>query len=498
MQTINTNQEIKAYNNNLKYSVNALINSNKSSQSQSDKNNFVNNFKNSNNNNTSAKMSEIIRPILTQRNPSYSAKVAGSNHKLANSKTSVSLIRNESFKKPSQNNLENSFNSFSSSSMKIIPNPIHLSCQKNSRILSNNQPETKTGLIVSKSNDSTNSTSLSNNTQPSHRHQKIVVQASTSDLLRCFASFLSQRCSQLFKEVNKTRQRFDPRETISWLRMADRALLLQGWQDVAFLNPVNVIFFYMMVRDSLKPIELRTIYDLQCNIMACLYLAFSYMGNEISYPLKPFLVEVNRDLFWQRTIMLMSKLSGNMLRINQDPKFFTELFYELKSYSVHANNQYSVASNPKVDMSLSLNHPPPQTTTFKSLHNTKNFNSTSTISLSELNAINNINNSKLDKLKENQNINNTIDSKNYHTLMKPISSSQLLLNKTNKINENSSHFFASLQKPEALYETKVDLPKIESVSVAKIKPECFNFLNKNDQFVMYGATNEEQSLTYCI
>ena len=64
--------------------------------------------------------------------------------------------------------------------------------------------------------------------------------------------------------------------------------------------------------------------------------------------------------------------------------------------------------------------------------------------------------------------------------------------------ENSSHFFASLQKPEALYESKVDLPKIESVSVAKIKPECFSFLNKNDQFVMYGATNEEQSLTYCI
>jgi len=131
MQTINTNQEIKAYNNNLKYSVNALINSNKLSQSQSDKNNFVNNFKNSNNNNnTSAKMSEIIRPIFTQRNPSFSAKVAANSHKLVNSKTSVSLIRNESFKKPSQNNLENSFNSFFSSSMKVIPNPIHLSCQK--------------------------------------------------------------------------------------------------------------------------------------------------------------------------------------------------------------------------------------------------------------------------------------------------------------------------------------------------------------------------------
>lgn len=184
-----------------------------------------------------------------------------------------------------------------------------------------------------------------------HKHQKIVVQASTSDLLRCFATFVSQQCSHLVREsyFNDSQKynssRFDPRDTICWMRTADRALLLQGWEDIAFMNPVNVVFVYLLVRESLNPEEIKCSYDLQCNIMACCYLAFSYMGNEISYPLKPFLIEDNRDIFWQRICNLMSKLSHCMLKINQDQKFFTELFYELKSYSL-------ISLNPKTDIAL--------------------------------------------------------------------------------------------------------------------------------------------------
>ena len=180
--------------------------------------------------------------------------------------------------------------------------------------------------------------------QPTHK--KIVVQASTSDLLNCFAQFIAQRCAHLSREtyINPLcymnndigkKIKFEPRDTINWLRSADRALLVQGWQEIAFMNPVNVVFVYLLVRDTLKSSEsVKTVYHLQCNIMACLYLAFSYMGNEISYPLKPFLIEENRSIFWQRTCDLMNKLSANMLRINRDPRYFTELFYELKSYSL--------------------------------------------------------------------------------------------------------------------------------------------------------------------
>jgi hypothetical protein len=96
-----------------------------------------------------------------------------------------------------------------------------------------------------------------------------------------------------------------------------------------------------MVRDTLATTAVQSAYELQCHLMSCLYLAYAYMGNEISYPLKPFIgADESRDLFWQRVIDLMSLMSAPMLRINQDPRFFTELFYELKSYSptLVANN----------------------------------------------------------------------------------------------------------------------------------------------------------------
>ena len=65
---------------------------------------------------------------------------------------------------------------------------------------------------------------------------------------------------------------------------------------------------------------------------------FSYMGNEISYPLKPFLVETDKEKFWDRCVDIINKLSESMLRINSEPGFFTEIFTELKD--VGANIEY--------------------------------------------------------------------------------------------------------------------------------------------------------------
>ena len=64
----------------------------------------------------------------------------------------------------------------------------------------------------------------------------------------------------------------------------------------------------------------------------------SYMGNEISYPLKPFLVESDKDKFWDRCVDIINRLSEPMLRINAEPAFFTEVFTELKN--VGANIEY--------------------------------------------------------------------------------------------------------------------------------------------------------------
>ena len=65
---------------------------------------------------------------------------------------------------------------------------------------------------------STGSTGTTNNVKT----KKTVVQASTSELLRCFGVFLFRRCRRL--------NNFQAADAVMWLRMVDRSLLLQGWQ----------------------------------------------------------------------------------------------------------------------------------------------------------------------------------------------------------------------------------------------------------------------------
>ncbi|XP_031764783.2 cyclin-dependent kinase 5 activator 1 [Galleria mellonella] len=153
--------------------------------------------------------------------------------------------------------------------------------------------------------------------------RKTVIQASTSELLKCLGMFLHSRCHRL--------RDFQAGDAVMWLRTVDRSLLLQGWQDVAFINPANVVFVYMLVRELVDGERIARPQDLQAVVLTCLYLSYSYMGNEISYPLKPFLVEDSKDKFWDRCLLIVDRLSFNMLRINSEPGFFTEVFTELKA-----------------------------------------------------------------------------------------------------------------------------------------------------------------------
>uniref|UniRef100_A0A182Q498 Cyclin-dependent kinase 5 activator n=2 Tax=Cellia TaxID=44534 RepID=A0A182Q498_9DIPT len=152
--------------------------------------------------------------------------------------------------------------------------------------------------------------------------------ASTSELLKCLGMFLHDRCRKL--------RDFQAGDAVMWLRAVDRSLLLQGWQDVAFINPANVVFVYMLVRELVDGEETKEA-ELQAAVLTCLYLSYSYMGNEISYPLKPFLVEDSKDKFWDRCLLIVNRLSSNMLRINAEPGFFTEIFTELKACGMNTS-----------------------------------------------------------------------------------------------------------------------------------------------------------------
>ncbi|GLV46736.1 Cdk5 activator-like protein [Carabus blaptoides fortunei] len=172
--------------------------------------------------------------------------------------------------------------------------------------------------------------------------KKTVIQASTSELLKCLGMYLHAKCYRL--------RDFQAGDAVMWLRAVDRSLLLQGWQDVAFINPANVVFVYMLVRDLVEE-DIECEQDLQAVVLTCLYLSYSYMGNEISYPLKPFLVEDSKEKFWDRCLVIVNRLSSNMLRINAEPGFFTEIFTELKGCGVGnivSNNNISCQTVPVV------------------------------------------------------------------------------------------------------------------------------------------------------
>ncbi|XP_078259406.1 cyclin-dependent kinase 5 activator 1-like [Rhinoraja longicauda] len=154
--------------------------------------------------------------------------------------------------------------------------------------------------------------------------RRVVVQASTGELLRSLGDFLCRRCYRL-KQMNAN-------EPVLWFRNVDRSLLIQGWQDQGFITPANVVFVYLLCREVVDE-ETATDFELQATFLTCLYLAYSYMGNEISYPLKPFLVETNKEIFWERSLAIIDRMSAKMLRINSDPHYFTEVFQDLKNES---------------------------------------------------------------------------------------------------------------------------------------------------------------------
>ncbi|KAH3715966.1 cyclin-dependent kinase 5 activator 1-like [Dreissena polymorpha] len=204
---------------------------------------------------------------------------------------------------PLQNHVENNNNIKSKNDVNLKNN-----INNNHKITGDQKPEVE---LVQKVNKGTSP-------------RKTVIQASTSELLKCLGEFLYRRCKKM--------RHFEGMDAIVWLRTVDRSLLLQGWQDVAFINPANVVFVFMLVRDMVTP-EMSDELELQAIVLTCLYLSYSYMGNEISYPLKPFLVEDDRDKFWDRCLLIINAHSSSMLKINSDPSFFTEVFTELKRYS---------------------------------------------------------------------------------------------------------------------------------------------------------------------
>ena len=59
----------------------------------------------------------------------------------------------------------------------------------------------------------------------------VLLQASTSELLKCLGNYMYKRCYRL--------RDFQPGDCIMWLRTVDRSLLLQGWQVKIFRSDIQ-------------------------------------------------------------------------------------------------------------------------------------------------------------------------------------------------------------------------------------------------------------------
>lgn len=144
-----------------------------------------------------------------------------------------------------------------------------------------------------------------------------------TDLLHNFGVFVQKKCSHLHSCPSSN-------EVAMWVRCADRALQLNGWTINSFLLESHVIFSYMLVAAAFEKYEVRTLADVKELVLLCLYVSYTYNANEISYPLRPFLVKQDRAAFWDKCLDISLSCSSMMLRLNRDHKYYQDTLASLK------------------------------------------------------------------------------------------------------------------------------------------------------------------------
>ena len=124
-----------------------------------------------------------------------------------------------------------------------------------------------------------------------------------------------------------------------WVRCADRALQLNGWTINSFLLESHVVFTYMLIAKAFQHFNVRTLTDVKELVLMCLYISYTYNANEISYPLRPFLVKQDRAAFWDKCTRLSLGASSEMLRLNQDHTYYYEILSSLKRTGHHSSSR---------------------------------------------------------------------------------------------------------------------------------------------------------------
>ncbi|XP_075258012.1 uncharacterized protein LOC142350006 [Convolutriloba macropyga] len=303
----------------------------------------------------------------------------------------------------------------------------------------------------------------------------VTITASTSELLTCLGAYLTTKCTRL--------RNFQSNDAILWLKTVDRALLLQGWQDIAFISPANVVFVFLLVRDMVDGDKITSERELQAVVLTCLYMSYSYMGNEISYPLKPFLMESdNKDKFWDRCVRIINCCSAHMLRINKEPAYFTKIFTELKGYGPSkpmskVTNRHSYQYNPQ-NTSYHYNH---TNSNNNSSSSTSNVTTTVTSGASH-NSSTNITSSNSNSDHHNS---SHLGSHSYGS-MQPLNHNAILMNSGNQNNKNNKKQSSGKQSKQSST-TTTSTSNNSSISVLKGSSSASQVLNTNTSYTFQGG-----------
>ena len=150
-----------------------------------------------------------------------------------------------------------------------------------------------------------------------------------TDLLQTLGSFVQSHCTHLHTVPSAS-------EVAMWVRCADRALQLNGWTINSFLLESHVVFTYMLIAKAFQQFNVRTLTDVKELVLMCLYISYTYNANEISYPLRPFLVKQDRASFWDKCTRLSLGASSEMLRLNQDHTYYHDTLTSLKRSGLHS------------------------------------------------------------------------------------------------------------------------------------------------------------------
>ena len=148
-----------------------------------------------------------------------------------------------------------------------------------------------------------------------------------TDLLQNLGIYVQSHCTRLHTIPSAS-------EVAMWVRCADRALQLNGWTVNSYLLESHLVFTYMLLNNAFERFTLKTLADVKEIVLMCLYISYTYNANEISYPLRPFLVKQDKVAFWDKCTSLSLAASSNMLRLNKEHTYYADTLASLKRVTI--------------------------------------------------------------------------------------------------------------------------------------------------------------------